>query len=351
MNSRHNSSVGLYESLLRPLLFALDPETVHDLGMTLISRGAVSAPSFVDSRLEQTLFGVRFPNPVGLAAGFDKNAIALEFWDRLGFGFVELGTVTYHAQPGNPKPRMFRFPEDKAVINRLGFNNAGAAAAAIRVSESRPSLPFGINLGKSKITELKDAPLDYQKSYRLLHRFGDYFVVNVSSPNTPGLRQLQDRTALAEIFAALREVDATRPLFVKVAPDLEFDALDDVIAVAAEANLTGIVATNTTLSRSGLSKPTSEAGGLSGAPLRKRANDVMRHLSQNSPKTMTLIGVGGIFSADHVWERIASGAHLCQMYTGWVYGGPATVPTLLRQFSERMDREGVSDLAQIRNSA
>lgn len=340
--------VSLYESFVRPLLFSLDPEAAHELGMSAIRSGALRARAFADPRLEQSLMGKRFANPLGLAAGFDKNAVALEQWDDFGFGFVEVGTITAHPQPGNPKPRMFRFPNDGALINRLGFNNEGAQAIAARIAQAHPSIPIGINLGKSKITPLEEAANDYQTSYRLLHTLGDYFVVNVSSPNTPGLRQLQDKSALAEIFAALREVDANPPLFVKIAPDLAFDAIDEVVEVATQAKLTGIIATNTTLSREGLSEPSSEAGGLSGKPLRVRANEIMRHLAGAVPKDMLLIGVGGIFTADDLFERIASGAHLCQMYTGWIYGGPGCVPDILEQFVLRMQREGLKSLDEVR---
>ncbi|AIE85218.1 dihydroorotate dehydrogenase 2 [Fimbriimonas ginsengisoli Gsoil 348] len=335
---------------MRPLAFRMDPERVHEMAMGMLRRGLIRAKPFADSRLEQDLFGVHFPNPLGLAAGFDKNAVALEQWHRLGFGFVECGTITYHAQPGNPRPRMFRVPEAQGLINRLGFNNEGAEALATRLGAARPSIPVGINLGKSKVTPLEDAAKDYQASFRLLHRFGAYFVVNVSSPNTPGLRSLQERSALTEILASLREVDATRPMFVKVAPDLELSALDEVLEVAVEAGLTGLIATNTTISRDMIARDPGETGGLSGAPVRAKSNLVLAHLARNAPKEMTLIGVGGILTAEDLYEKIRLGAHLCQLYTGWIYGGPQMIPSVLEQLVTLMDREGVKRLGEVRGS-
>ncbi len=341
----------MYQSLLRPVAFKFDPEWVHERALALLSRGLVSASSFVDSRLGQQLFGVSFANPLGLAAGFDKNAMALDHWHRLGFGHAEMGTVTYHPQPGNPKPRMFRLPSDQGLINRLGFNNLGAEALATRLASARPGLPFGINLGKSKITDLAQAAEDYQNSFRLLHSFGDYFVVNVSSPNTPGLRTLQEKSALLEILSAMQTVDASRPIFVKVSPDLELSALDDVVQVAVEKKLTGLIATNTTISREGLSNDPGEAGGLSGAPLRERANEVLRHLYKNCPKEMILIGVGGIMSGADLYEKIALGAHMCQVYTGWIYGGPSFAPAALQELAGLMEEQGVAKLTDLRGSA
>jgi dihydroorotate dehydrogenase len=342
--------MGLYESVVRPLAFRFDPEWVHERAMSLLSRGLIRATPYDDPRLAQTLFGVKFPNPLGLAAGFDKNAVALNHWHKLGFGFVECGTVTYHAQPGNPRPRMFRLPSEQGLINRLGFNNEGAAAAAARISMAKPQIPIGINLGKSKVTELADAARDYALSYRLLHQQGGYFVVNVSSPNTPGLRSLQERAALTEILSALRDVDSTRPMFVKVSPDLEISALDEVIEVAIEAKLTGLIATNTTISRDMLSLDPGQVGGLSGAPLRKRSNEVLAHIAGAAPKDMILIGVGGILTAEDLYEKIRLGAHLCQLYTGWVYGGPQMVPRMLQQLVGLMERNCIKSLSELRGT-
>lgn len=326
----------------------MDPEEVHERAMSLLRKGLFKARAFHDSRLEQEFFGVRFPNPLGLAAGFDKNAVALDHWRGLGFGFVECGTITYHAQPGNPKPRMFRLPESNGLINRLGFNNEGAAAVAPRIAAANAGIPIGINLGKSKITDLPDAPKDYQESYRLLHTQGAYFVVNVSSPNTPGLRNLQEKSALTDIIAAIRSVDASRPLFVKVAPDLEFSALDEVLEVAVDSKLTGLIATNTTIARDMLPVDPGQAGGLSGKPVKEKANAVLRHLARSAPPAMILIGVGGIMSGEDLYEKIRLGAHLCQVYTGWIYGGPQMVPDTLAELCRLMDRDGVKSLAEVR---
>ncbi|MCC7229203.1 MAG: quinone-dependent dihydroorotate dehydrogenase [Fimbriimonadaceae bacterium] len=343
--------MGFYHSVLRPLLFMLPAESAHDLGMSVLRRGWVKAREFHHSILEQEFFGVKFPNPLGLAAGFDKHALAVNHWHLLGFGSVEIGTVTWHPQPGNPKPRLFRIPSHQGLINRFGFNNEGARVIASRLAAARPQLPVGVNLGKSKVTELDAAAKDYQDSYRLLHRSGAYFVVNVSSPNTPGLRSLQEKGPLLDILAALREVDGTKPMFVKVAPDLEMDALDDVLDVAREAKLTGIIATNTTLSREMLPANVrfrDEVGGLSGMPVREKANMTLRHLAQNIEKGTVLIGVGGIFDAQDLYDKVALGAHLCQIYTGWVYGGPQFVPNVLEEFVGMLERDGVRSLADLR---
>jgi dihydroorotate dehydrogenase len=340
----------VYRRILRPLAFRLDPETVHELALTGLKRGFFAPPPYESPILEQTFFGKTFKNPLGLAAGFDKNGLILSHWHRYGFGFVEAGTVTFHPQPGNPKPRMFRVPADKGLINRLGFNNEGASALAARLQAAHPQLPLGINLGKSKITELENAPQDYQESFRLLHRFGDYFVLNVSSPNTPGLRSLQEKSALIDIIDAIQQVDTTRPLFVKVAPDLELTALDEVVQVAIDKKLTGLIATNTTISRETLSLDPGQAGGLSGAPLKGKADQILKHLYQACPRTMMLMGVGGIMSADDLYDKIAFGAHLCQVYTGWIYGGPAFVPQACRDFADRLQREGIKHVSDLRGA-
>lgn len=341
----------LYESLVRPLAFLVEPERAHNVAMSLIRKGLIACRPYEDPILAQRLFGVDFPNPLGLAAGFDKNADAVERWHRLGFGFAELGTITFHAQPGNPKPRLFRLPQHKALINRMGFNNDGAEVVAERMAKASAQLPIGINLGKSKITELEKAPEDYRESFRLLRSHGVYFVINVSSPNTPGLRSLQERGPLVEIVQAIRSVDAEMPLFVKVAPDLETPALGEVIDVANEQKLTGIIATNTTISRQGISGPNAEeGGGLSGAPLKKRSNQLLSHLYRSCDREMVLMGVGGIFTGADLLEKIALGAHLCQIYTGWIYGGPSTIPRLLRQLAVTMRKDGYGSLEVLRGS-
>ncbi|HEY0868351.1 MAG TPA: quinone-dependent dihydroorotate dehydrogenase [Fimbriimonas sp.] len=342
--------MSLYESIVRPLAFNFDPERVHEVAMALIEKGTFRAKPFHDARLEQTLFGVRFPNPLGLAAGFDKNARALDYWHLLGFGHVECGTVTYRAQPGNPRPRLFRLPQDRALINRLGFNNDGARAVAGRLASASAQIPVGINLGKSKLTELDDAAKDYQESFRLMHRFGDYFVVNVSSPNTPGLRTLQEKGPLLEILSAMKEVDRSKPLFVKVAPDLETSALDEVVEVVHQAGLTGLIATNTTVGRQGLRNDPGQEGGLSGVPLREKSNAFLSHLYKSCNREMVLIGVGGIFNGADVYLKIRLGAHLCQLYTGWIYGGPHMVPEALAQLVRLLEADGYASLAEARGT-
>ncbi len=317
-----------YESVLRPLLFLMEPEKAHNLGLWAVSHGLVSAKA-PDRALAKSVFGVRFPNPVGLAAGFDKNAVALSRWKDLGFGFVEVGTVTRHAQPGNPRPRMFRLPSSRAIINRLGFNNLGADAAARNMEGVAAGIPVGVNIGKSKVTPLEEAHLDYAYSFRALARFADYVVVNVSSPNTPGLRELQERDSLTRILAGLKEIDERKPLFVKIAPDLSLGAIEDVVAVCQELKLTGMVCTNTTVSRSMLTSDSGIEGGLSGAPLTSMADETLRFVRELSPD-LVLIGVGGVMTPEDAKRKLSVGADLVQVYTGWVYGGPGFVPDVLR---------------------
>ena len=308
-----------------------------------------------DLRLEQTLFGCRFSNPVGLAAGFDKNAVAAGIWHLFGFGFAELGTITWHPQPGNPRPRLFRLAQERAALNRMGFNNSGAQAArrtlerqALPTAGQRPAV-LGINLGKSKVTPLELAPDDYASSLELLAPLADYAVINVSSPNTPGLRELQDESQLRRLVERLRRLPACPPLLVKIAPDLEDDAIDAIARLAYEEGLAGVIAVNTSLNRLGLEcrrlaqtgrTLAEEAGGLSGAPLRARALEVMRRLRVTAGPGLPLIGVGGIDSPETAWERITAGASLIQIYTGWIYGGPQLVPAILEGLSQQLDRHG-----------
>ena len=345
--------------------------------LRLAASALYSAPE-----LPVELFGLKFPNPVGLAAGMDKHAAAVPAWESLGFAFAELGGVTWHAQPGNPAPRMFRAVRDQALINRMGFNNPGAEAIAAKLQEWReqgrwPKHPVGINLGKSKITPNEKAAEDYANSFRLLRPLADFFVVNVSSPNTPNLRQLQDKAALDEILAALQEVNSvssfefrvpgsqapmsadnlkpetrnTKPLLVKVAPDLSFDALDEILELAAKRNLAGIVATNTTVVRPETSdKQTkrvySEAGGLSGRPLRERSTEIIRHIHKQTGGTLPIIGVGGIFSAADAWKKISAGASLIQIYTGLVFEGPALVKHIVRGLQQQLHERGFQSIKQ-----
>lgn len=321
------------------------------MGMAAIQSGLIRVPRFNHSSLEQELFGVKFENPLGLAAGFDKNAVAIDQWEDLGFGFVEVGTVTFHSQPGNPKPRLFRLPEEQAVINRFGFNNDGAARISDRIKVSSPKIPLGINLGKSKITPVEEAAEDYAGSYRLLHGLGDYVVVNVSSPNTPGLRGLQEKGPLLEIFHGLKAVDPSRPMFVKVAPDLSTDELHDVIDVVHETKLTGIIATNTTVRRDMLRKDPQQTGGLSGRPVKTLADQMLEEIAKSSNPEITLIGVGGVFSGEDVVRKIELGAHLVQVYTGWIYGGPMMVPNALRHLADALEQKGMASVAELRKSA
>lgn len=319
-------------SALKPVLFGLEPEAAHNLGLWAIRNHLVSAELVNDPA---TVFGVTFPNRVGLAAGFDKNGVALDQWKNLGFGFVEVGTVTRHAQPGNPKPRLFRYPADRAVINRMGFNNAGADALARRLEESEAGIPVGVNLGKSKVTPVEDAAEDYAYSYRLLAPLADYVVVNVSSPNTPGLRTLQDKEPLDHLFQKLKDIDWAKPLFVKIAPDLTLGQIDDVIEVVQKNKLTGIVTTNTTLSREGLSQDPGQDGGLSGAPLTTLADGCLEYVRSQCDPNLVVIGVGGIMCGEDAVRKVTLGANLVQVYSGWVFGGPEFVPDVARALAER----------------
>ena len=282
-----------------------------------------------DARLAREFFGVTFPNPVGLAAGFDKNAVALPAWPALGFGFAEVGTITGRAQPGNPKPRIFRVPEIGGLINRLGFNNDGADAVADRLAHLRksgkwPSIPVGINIGKSKVTPLDEAALDYLLSFERLQHFGDYFVLNVSSPNTPGLRALQDRDSLDSLLGHMQRRNlAGHPLLVKIAPDLEWSAIEEILVLVEEHKLAGIIATNTTIDHSSVPESARQQGGLSGRPLRARSTEVVRFITSRTK--VPVIAVGGIFSADDALEKFDAGAALIQLYTGFIYEGPALV--------------------------
>jgi dihydroorotate dehydrogenase, subfamily 2 len=313
------------------------------------------------------LFGLRFPNPVGLAAGMDKYADAVPAWAALGFGFSELGGVTWHAQPGNPQPRLFRAVAEESIVNRMGFNNPGAEALAAKLAEWRalgrwPNHPVGINLGKSKITPLEKAAEDYANSFRVLLPQADFFVVNVSSPNTPNLRQLQDKAALEEIISAMQEVESPKskvqsreekkkPILVKVAPDLSFEALDEIAELAIARGLAGIVATNTTISRpetnhAQIQRVYAETGGLSGRPLGSRSTEIIRHLYRQTNGKVPIIGVGGIFNADDAWEKITAGASLIQIYTSLVYRGPGVAKDIVRGLLERMEEEGHRELSQ-----
>ena len=405
-----------YRTLIRPALFAQDSEKIHDRTLRALSCAArhrlltgLTAALYAAPELPVDILGLRFPNPVGLAAGLDKLAQAVPIWPALGFGFSELGAVTWHPQPGNPPPRLFRAVKDRALVNSMGFNNPGAQALASTLAQWKqsglwPTHPVGINLGKSKITPLTGAAQDYADSFRLLRPLADFFVVNVSSPNTPNLRQLQDKAALDEILAALQQIqkapalpDLSRrseakadegaqarvpasassaiasataeirhpqsairnpqsPILVKVAPDLSFSALDEILELAVPRHIAGIVATNTTLTRPETSDPKSKrayqaAGGLSGLPLRARSTEIVRHLYRQTRGALPIIGVGGIFNDADAWEKITAGASLVQIYTGLIYEGPAINRQIVRGLVRRLRQNGFAALAQAVGSA
>jgi len=421
---------GFYRTLVRPVLFAQDSEKIHDRTLRALSCAArhplltrLTAALYAAPDLPVEIFGLRFPNPVGLAAGLDKLAQAVPIWPALGFGFSELGAVTWHPQPGNPPPRLFRAIKDQALVNSMGFNNPGAQALAATLAQWKqaglwPSHPVGINLGKSKITPLPAAAQDYANSFRLLRPHADFFVVNVSSPNTPNLRQLQDKSALDEILAALQEVQnsppspapspnvpssnpqspipnlsnprprerervakpgegaqarvlespihnpqsairnppSLPPILVKVAPDLSFSALDEILELAAPRRIAGIVATNTTLTRPQTSDPLLQRvyaapGGLSGRPLRARSTEIIRHLHRQTRGALPIIGVGGIFNAADAWEKITAGASLVQIYTGLIYEGPAINREIVRGLIRRLRENGFTACSQAVGSA
>jgi dihydroorotate dehydrogenase len=352
--------VDIYQRVFRPLIFrGVDPEFAHIQALNLLSQLG-ELPSRPPMSWQQTLWNLVFPNPIGLAAGFDKDGVVAGVCSSLGFGFVEVGTVTLQAQPGNPRPRLFRLPQDRAVLNRMGFNNQGAAALAerlrgLRTKPMSSQIPIGINLGKSKITPLAEAVADYVGSFKLLQLWGDYFVVNVSSPNTPGLRSLQEADQLAPILAALQAENHTqKPLLVKIAPDLEWDAIAEILKLAQTYQLAGIIATNTTIRRDGLKTPilnqtgkplTEEAGGISGLPLRQRSTDVIRFIWQQTQGQLPIIGVGGIFTAEDAWDKITAGASLVQIYTGWIYEGPGMVKRILQGLVQKLADNSLPDVA------
>jgi dihydroorotate dehydrogenase len=364
LSRTHSDPVGLYRLLLQPLLFRVDPERAHHLTLWFLRRLA-QMPSvrklwlrrrpLEHAALQTQVAGLHFPNPVGLAAGFDKNATAVGAFPTLGFGFVEVGTVTPRPQVGNPPPRLFRLPADQAVINRMGFNNDGAAVVAQRLRTRPRTIPIGINLGKNADTPLEQALNDYRACLELLFDVGDYLVVNVSSPNTPGLRTLQARANLNRLLSGMQTSNHAlarvrqmqpRPLFVKIAPDLEPDELDDIVAAAQTSTLAGIIATNTTIAREGLETPSSEAGGLSGCPLRQRSTEVIRYLYRRGRGRIPIIGVGGIFSAEDAYEKICAGASLVQLYTGLIYQGPGLPHRINIGLVRLLRRDGLTHFSQ-----
>lgn len=347
----------MYRSLLRPLLFRFDPEKIHHFTFKAIKSG-FKIPGIAtlvkntfqidDPRLEKTVFGLTFKNPVGLAAGLDKDALAVDELGAMGFGFIEIGTVTPQPQPGNELPRLFRLKEDQALINRMGFNNSGVQVVAERLKKRKSSVIIGGNIGKNKVTPNEEAVNDYIKCFHALYEVVDYFVVNVSSPNTPGLRELQEKEPLARLLATLQDLNRAKPfakpILLKIAPDLTDSQLDDIVDIVKSTGISGIIATNTTISRSNLVTDKAivnaiGSGGLSGKPLTKRSTEVIRYLHKKSGGSIPVIGVGGIHSPEDALEKLDAGASLVQLYTGFIYEGPGLIrrinQALLSRYPEK----------------
>ncbi len=333
----------MYQRLLRPIFFLFDPEKIHHVSFRLIRWvHAIGLGPLIrryyhlnQPRLKREVFGLTFPNPVGLAAGFDKDALAYKELSNFGFGFIEIGTVTPKPQEGNPKKRLFRLPDDKGVINRMGFNNKGVAHAVERLKSNKGRVLIGGNIGKNKITPNDRAVDDYLVCFEALFDEVDYFVVNVSSPNTPNLRDLQEKGPLTELLNTLQNRNNTKdnpkPILLKIAPDLTQGQLDDIIEIITETKIAGVIATNTTLSREGLNHPNKlETGGLSGKPLTQRSTEVIRYLHQKSKAAFPIIGVGGIHSPQDALDKLAAGATLVQLYTGFIYEGPGLIRNINR---------------------
>ena len=331
----------MYKLIIRPLLFLFDPEKVHYFTFSLI-RNLTKIPgsSYLfktlykveDALLETEVFGLKFPNPVGLAAGFDKDAKLYQELSNFGFGFIEIGTLTPVGQDGNPKKRLFRLKEDNAIINRMGFNNGGVKEAVKRLKKNKGVL-IGGNIGKNKITPNEDAVLDYQKCYDALYKHVDYFVVNVSSPNTPNLRELQDKEPLTKLLMTFQQENEKKskpkPILLKIAPDLTNEQLMDIVDIVNQTHIAGVIATNTTLSRDGLvSDNKKEIGGMSGKPLKNRSTEVIRFLHEKSNGSFPIIGVGGIHTVEDALEKLAAGASLIQLYTGFIYEGPQLIKNI-----------------------
>lgn len=335
----------MYKSLIRPVLFRFDPEKIHHFTFSTIRflNSIPGMPSLLksmyevnDTKLEREVFGLKFKNPVGLAAGLDKDAKLYKELGNLGFGFIEIGTLTPKPQGGNPKKRLFRLREDSGLINRMGFNNGGVATAVERLKKNpagKGHVLIGGNIGKNKVTPNEDAVSDYEICFDALYDYVDYFVVNVSSPNTPNLRELQDKEPLTQLLQTLQDKNQTKPvqkpILLKIAPDLTDSQLLDIIDIVKTTKIAGVIATNTTISREGLtSENQKETGGLSGKPLTKRSTEVIRFLSEKSNKAFPIIGVGGIHSADDAIEKLEAGASLVQLYTGFIYEGPGLIKAI-----------------------
>jgi len=356
----------LYEKIAKPLLFRLDPEDAHHLtlgglalapripGATALLDAAYGVPA--QEPLSTTVFGLRFPSPIGLAAGLDKNGQAVTGFSHMGFGFMEVGTVTPRPQPGNPRPRLFRLPEDRALINRMGFNNEGAKAMAARLSRlPRRPIPIGVNIGKNKDTPNEDAESDYRACVQELYPLGDFFVVNVSSPNTPGLRDLQAGDELSRLLEAVqRELEAQRarhggpqkPVLVKIAPDLDEAGLEATVHAARAAGVSGIIVSNTTLRREGLTHAhRDEKGGLSGRPLKERSTEILRRVHQMTEGKLPIVGSGGVFTAEDAYEKIRAGASLVEVYTALIYEGPSLLRRISRGLVALLRRDGFCSVA------
>ena len=339
----------MYKVVLKPVFFLFPPETIHHIVFKLIKFFCKipGIPAILkrcytikDKRLERKLFGLTFPNPVGLAAGFDKDAKLFDELGYFGFGFIEIGTLTPKAQPGNEKPRMFRLPKDEALINRMGFNNGGANAAVERLRNRKTSILIGGNIGKNKVTPNEEAVLDYEKCFHELVNHVDYFVVNVSSPNTPNLRALQEKEPLTKLLNRVKELNSNekqpRPILLKIAPDLSNEQLDDIISIMKDTKIDGLIATNTTIDRSNLKTDKTKveamgAGGLSGKPLTKRSTEVIKYLSDKSCRSFPIIAVGGIHTGADAIEKLNAGASLVQIYTGFIYEGPGIVKRINKE--------------------
>lgn len=342
----------MYHLILKPILFLFNPEKAHYFTTNMLSTvlaipgmKSIFAALFQikDKRLERTVFGIKFPNPVGLAAGFDKEAKLYKDMVHLGFGFIEVGTITPKGQPGNPKPRLFRLTQDDALINRMGFNNEGLAGAVERLKSRNSNLVIGGNIGKNKVTPNEKATEDYITCFEALFPHVDYFAVNVSSPNTPNLRALQDKKPLTELLSTLQNLNNKKPnpkpILLKIAPDLTNEQLDDIVEIVANTKIAGLIATNTTISREGLKSNPSlvqEMGGLSGKPVRDKSTEVIRYLRKKSNASFPIIGVGGIHSAEDAIEKLDAGCDLVQLYTGFVYEGPALVKSINKGVLARM---------------
>ncbi|MDP3981671.1 MAG: quinone-dependent dihydroorotate dehydrogenase [Chlamydiota bacterium] len=358
----------MYKNIVRPLIVRLfkDPETTHNIVMLLLQylgwqerifNLVESFSSVDDPRLRQKVFGISFRNPIGLAAGFDKNAVALRGLESLGFGFLEIGTITRYQQAGNPRPRILRMPEHQAIINWMGFNNHGADIVADRLrTTGRISIPIGISMGKSKITPLESAAEDYLCSFRSLYRYGQYFVINVSSPNTPDLRKLQEKGHLNILLPAIQKENGLlakkfgiprKPILVKAAPDLTFEAIDELLDVCFQYHIDGIIFGNTTISREGLTKPTETRGGMSGDPLWPKAIAIVRYVYKQTKGKLPIVGVGGITNVERAYEALHY-ANLIEIYTGLIYEGPSICHDMNKGMLRLMDRDRIKHISELR---